>query len=213
MKKVILLTSFLVFSLYCFTQNSSVTYTKYTLVGTGQISIPSTLELQAGDYKKKAENLHKAVGNEISGDRVVFQLKGFNDGLYPNTPSYERIMFYTIKGAYGQFKKLTSKNIATKQELIDIEKKDYQEQINSPIPIKMLSYDGASIVFINGQPAIKTACLRQIEGNEPCYIEIYHFQNNDRVHRLSISYRKSQAHIWKPIFEQVLNSFTITNIR
>jgi hypothetical protein len=174
----------------------NVTYIKYTLVGIGHISIPSTLELQAGDYKNQAESFQKAVGNEISGDRVVFQLKGRNDGKYPNTPSYEKIIFTTVRGLYyADYKKiLTSKDATVRQKLLkELGDAAYQESINSPVPPKMISYDGASMVVVNGQSAIKISYLRQLLDNEPCYTEIYTFYNNDIGH-LSLKNKYSDVY-------------------
>jgi hypothetical protein len=214
MRKIILLMLFLTLSLCCFAQNNNVTYAKYTLIGTGYISIPSTMELQSGNYKKTSESFQRMMGSEIAGDRVVFQLKGFNDGLYPSAPSYEKVIFTTIRGmAYAEYEKiLTTKDAVARQKLLkELDRAVQREYKNSPIPVKMLFYNEASIVVVNGQPAVKVSYLRQVSDNEPCYTDIYTFQNTDRGHRLTISYRKSKASIWKPILEKVLNSFTITN--
>lgn len=216
MKKIILFTSFLISSLYYFCQDNNVTYSKYELSGTGYIYIPSILEVQSEDYKKKAESLQKAIGNIITEDRVVFQLKGINNELNSTKPSYEKIIIKTEKGYYGEYKKSTSKDFATKQELLDFGSsyKDYLvNNSNYGTLYKLISYDGASNVVINGQNAIKISYLRQALNNEPSYTDIYFFQNNDRVYILTICYRKSKANIWKPVFEKVLNSFKITNVR
>jgi hypothetical protein len=215
MKKLILFTLFFVLSLYCFSQDNNVTYRKYELTGTGYINIPSTLELQSGDYKNMKESAYKSMGYELSKDRVVFQTKGLNTQRGLTDISYEKIIFESVKGSYGDYEKLTSKIVVTKEELIEIGNgyKKYKLDPWMSYPSKLISYDGASIVVVNGQYAIKVSYLRQLSDNEPCYVEAYLFQNNDRAHYLTIVYRKSQASIWEPVFNNVLNSFTITNIR
>lgn len=68
-------------------------------------------------------------------------------------------------------------------------------------------------IKINNKNVIKLSYVRQINDNEPSVVYVYFFVNNDRYHKTTICYRKEKSQEWKPLFEKVINSFTITNLR
>jgi hypothetical protein len=200
----------------CFSQNK-IDFNTYNLKGTGLISIPTSLEKQDGEYKKLSEKAQKDIGEKVTEDRVVFQKQGRNDAYKDKSPSYEKIIFETHIGIKGDFKKINS--IATTKELKDINDDSYNtfqsemEIYKTKINIKLLSWTKASNVKINNKNAIKLSYVRQINDNEPSVVDVYFFVNNDRYHKITITYRLEKSLEWKPIFEKVINSFTITNIR
>lgn len=204
-------------STVCFSQ-SKLEFKTYTLKGTGEISIPTSLEKQAGEYKKLSEKVQKEIAGVISEDRVVFQANGRNDnGIKERTPSYEKLIFETQIGNIGDFKKFNS--IATFKELKDINDGSYNtfqsemEVYKTKINIKLLSWTKALNVKINNKNVIKLSYVRQINDNEPSVVDIYFYVNNDRYHKITTTYRLDKSKEWKPIFEKVINSFKITNIR
>ena len=66
---------------------------------------------------------------------------------------------------------------------------------------------------INGKTAIKYSYQKKIKDNLLVVDEVYVFHNNDKMHSLNLSYVKSGASLWKPLFPKIIDSFTITNIR
>jgi hypothetical protein len=46
----------------------------------------------------------------------------------------------------------------------------------------------------------------------PLFWFVYYFQNYDRMHSLTLSYRISEAEYWKNDFATILKSFRLTNI-
>ncbi len=206
----------LLISSFCYSQNETEFY-NYDLKGTGYISIPTSLEKQDGQYKKLGEKAQRDIGEEVTEDRVVFQKQGRNDAYKDKSPSYEKIIFETHIGVKGDFKKINS--IATTKELKDINDDSYNtfqsemEIYKTKINIKLLSWTKASNVIINNKNVIKLSYIRQINDNEPSVVDVYFFVNNDRYHKITISYRVEKSQEWKPIFEKVINSFKITNIR
>lgn len=200
----------------CFSQNN-INYNTFNLKGTGTISIPISLEKQDGEYKKLSEKVQKDIGAEVTEDRVVFQRKGRNETLKDKSPSYEKLIFETHIGIKGDFKKINS--IATTKELKDINDDSYNtfqsemEIYKTKINIKLLSWTKALNVKINNKNVIKLSYVRQINNNEPLVVEVYFYANNDRYHKIITSYRLEKSKEWKPIFEKVVNSFVITNIR
>lgn len=206
----------LLISSFCYSQNETEFY-NYNLKGTGYISIPTSLEKQDGQYKKLSEKAQRDIGEEVTEDRVVFQKQGRNDAYKDKSPSYEKIIFETHIGVKGDFKKINA--IATTKELKDINDDSYNtfqsemEIYKTKINIKLLSWTKASNVIINNKNVVKLSYIRQINDNEPSVVDVYFFVNNDRYHKITISYRVEKSQEWKPIFEKVINSFKITNIR
>lgn len=200
----------------CFSQNK-IDFNFYNLKGTGSISIPTSLEKQNGIYKSLSEKVQKDYGEEVTEDRVVFQKQGKNNDIKDKSPSYEKIIFETHIRLNGDFKKFNS--IATAKELKEINDDSYNtfqsemEIYKTKIKIKLLSWTKATNVKINNNNVIKLSYVRQINDNEPSVVDVYFFVNNDRYHKITTSYRVEKSQEWKPIFEKVMNSFKITNIR
>lgn len=198
----------------CFGQES-VDFLKYELKGTGYISVPSLFEKQDGAYKSLAERGQQLYGNEVTEDRVVFQLKGKNQSFSDKKPSYEKIIFETHIAELGYYEKINSTRLPSASELIEIGD-SYKSEIDnatSLVKIKLLAWDGATNVKIGKLNAVKISYIRQLNYNEPSQIEIYKIQNNDRLHTITFAYRQSSRTKWKPIFNKILDSFTITAIR
>ncbi len=206
----------LLISSFCYAQNETEFYT-YTLKGTGYISIPISLEKQNDKYKKFGEKVQRDIGVEVNEDRVVFQKQGINNAVKDQSPSYEKIIFETHIGVEGDFKKINSTATAKELKVINddsfntfqSEMEIYKKKIN----VKLLSWTKASNVKINNKNVIKLSYTRKINDNEPSVVDVYFFVNNDRYHKITICYRVEKSQEWKPIFEKVISSFKITNIR
>lgn len=220
MKKTII-TSLLsiVFSTFCYSQTSTETVENYKLLNLGYISIPSSMEIQAGNYKKISDSFQKEMGKkfgyEVSAGRVVFQQKGLNNLEQSGFASYARVILETDIGNFGDYEKLTTKFTATQAELSELSK-EFKSQIQqgfSGTQLKLITWYGASIVTVNGRTALKISYLRQLADKPFVVVNIYRFQNNDRMHSITLSYRQSDEATWKPLFTNILNSFTITNVR
>jgi len=87
------------------------------------------------------------------------------------------------------------------------------EKVHSKMGLKLIEWNGIAVVTVNGRTALKTTYLRQLKDDAPIMMVSYRFQNNDRMHSLQFAYTKSQEKKWEPLMTQVLNSFTITNVR
>jgi len=192
---------------------------KYLIKDVGYITIPSTMEIQSGNYKKVSEEYQKKFaekfGYEVSDTRVVFQQKGLNSGDKSAYSSYARIILETQIGSYGDFEKITSKFTAAKSELdeLSVEMKRQTQQAFAGTGLKLLSWYGVQLTTVNGRTAVKISYLRQLQENPPVYVTVYRFQNNDRMHSLTMSYRQQDASSWSDTYQKVLNSFMITNVR
>jgi len=74
--------------------------------------------------------------------------------------------------------------------------------------LKIVRWDGVSVNNVNGRSVMRVAYLRQLNDNPSVYVEIYYFENYDRMHLLTISYREGDTSIWKEDLETTKNSFS-----
>ena len=199
--------------------NAQTSFENYSLKDIGSVSIPSSMELQSGNYKKLAEKYQeeqsKKLGYEISGNHIVFQQKGLNGGNKSSSNSYARVMLETTIGNPGDYEKLSIKLSATKEELdqLSTQIKSQNEESLRNIGIKIISWYGVQIISVNGKPALKYSYLRQLNDNPYVFVNVYQFQNYDRMYSLIMSYRQQDASTWKDLYVKILNSFTIINIK
>lgn len=215
--KLIIIFFNLSFSIYTYAQ--SIDFIKYNISEVGSILIPVNLELQSGIYRKNSENYQKDVkaklGFDISGNRIVFQQKGLNEYGNKGFSTYVRVILETNIGSFGDYEKLTNNYTASSQELSEINKlveSQFQKELIA-VGSKMKQWNGVSIVKINGLTALKISYLRQLNDNPIVAVDIFRFQNNDRIHSLTLSCRKSDELVWAPLFSKISNSFSITNVR
>jgi hypothetical protein len=207
----------LIFAFGVFGQTSVGIFEKIKISEIGTILIPSTMELQSGSYKKFSDSVSKTLlkgqGIEITGDNIIFQPKGLNEFKKMNT--YARVIVDTTIGKKGEYRKITAKFTATKRELNEtstVLKKQFEEELKG-INIKIVRWDGVSVNNVNGRSVMRVAYLRQLDNNPSVFVEMYYFENYDRMHLLTISYREEDASFWKEDLETTRNSFTITNVR
>lgn len=210
-------TFFLVF--VAFSSFAQTSTENYLLKNIGYISIPSSMEIQSGNYKKFAEKYQeeygKKFGYEVSDNRIVFQQKGLNNLDKSSFTSYARVILETTIGNFGDFEKLTTKLTATASELAELntQLKTQIEQSFIGTGLKLISWYGASIATVNGRTALKISYLRQLNDNPYVTVSMYQFHNNDRMHQLTLSYRQQDADTWKTAYANILTSFKITNVR
>lgn len=201
---------------FCFSQ---ARFENYLLKDVGYISIPDSMEIQSVNYKKVSEEYQKEIrekfGYEVTGSRVVFQQKGLNNLDKSGFNSYARVIIETSIGNYGDYEKLTTKLTATPAELIELsnELKAQIEQSFIGTGLKLIRWYGVQIATVSNRTALKISYLRQLNDNPYVAVSTYQFQNNDRMHLLTLSYRQQDESKWKQLYSKILNSFTVTNIR
>lgn len=201
MKKILLIT-------LCFISLSiKAQYTTYTIDEVGSISVTDDLELQGGNYKEMVDSYLNS--RHINFDsRVVFQPKGLN-ALDKEVNNYCRIIIETL---YGDYEPLYSKiPQVSVNELRGLSASMKQSLIKgfAGTSLQLINFFGSTIVKINNQVAIKTSYTRRLGDNAPVRVDVYHFQNRDRMHSLTLSYRIEDAALWKEKLSHSLNSFKI----
>lgn len=202
----------LFFCLLISVQIHSQEFTKYEIENVGSVDIPDDLELQTGDYHDMAQNILQA-HNLITGDRIVFQQKGLNE--YTNA-GFQRYCRIIIETTYGHFEPLKFQIGAVSTAEINNMNISFKKQITNEFQstnLKLLEFYGTKKIKINNQVCIKISYLRQLGKNLPVKVDMYRFQNKDRMHTLTVSYRLNEADIWQDLVTRSVNSFCINRIK
>ena len=182
-----------------YAQAPAPAFKTYEIKGVGSISIPDLMMLQTGS----------AIA---SPTETIFQQK---PAAEIKISSYARVMIDTEAATPGTYRKLTTKLVVPAEQLRQLDAQSRADITKGfeGTGLRIVRWDGISVVTVNGRSAIKTAYLRQLNQNPPVYAELYQFFNNDRLHTLTISYREQDASVWKAALARARDSFTITNIR
>lgn len=179
----------------------------------GTIDIPPTMEVQSGNYSKLNQAFKKSMLDLEPGGtgKITIQQKGLNSFDPVAAKSYVRVMVRTGTGSPGDFEHLGSRYEATQDELREISTL-FRTQAENQF-MKILQWDVPSLELVNGMQAIRLSYRRQYQNNPPVRVSIYMFQNHDRMHRLTMSYREAERAKWLADFPAILSSFRITNVR
>ena len=177
--------------------------------------IPSTMEIQKGNYKQGNEKFQKEILEiSISPDRVVAQPKGLNSLEPQALKRYSRVIVETARGQYGDYETLNTPLTASEEELLEINAIFKQQNLQSAsqseakgMKLKFLSWQPTKIIRVNGVDALKTSYTRSMNNGPSATVNFYIIQNNDYMHRITISYRLSEANLWATDLSKVINTF------
>lgn len=186
--------------------------------GIGSIDIPPEMEVQSQEYKDFVREITDGKVDDYLAEfeegprNITIQPKGIND-ISPAVEYYSRVLLDTDIGKEGEFL-LLNQNSNVNPNILNM--LNEQQRISTEQNIdyfQILEWYKPSIEIVNGMFAIKTSYLRQMGSNPPVYVEIYNFQNFDRQHRLTFSYRVKEKELWEPLFSKIKSSFRITHFQ
>lgn len=190
------------------------TWNKVYIKETGTIYLPQTLEIQDGIYKKFVEGRTKKMGFEVSD--LVAQNKGTNN--FEGAETYARVMLTTVIGEKNDFEELDFEiNKYTEREIIDIGNNFKEIILNQFSSVnqktekeaKLINWYQPELIKINGASCLHLRYERQLSSSPIVKVNSYIFFNNDKMHTLVLSYRKSDSDLWKEDIVKILNSLKI----
>lgn len=194
-------------------------YNVFVLKDVGYISIPASMELQSGAYKKVVADGLKTLGRKyhffVSDDRVVFQQEGLNTLSEKGFSLYARVIIETEFGYFDDYPKQTDDFSLTPSASTRINS-SLRQQVSEGLKgtgLYIVEWKGVSTVKVNNSVALKIAFVRRLNDNPNVYVEQYQFYNNDRMHSVTLSYRQQDSLVWKPLFAKTISSFHLTNIK
>lgn len=217
-------TATLIFCLICLTQysfgqtSSGSTppsgWKRIYIKDVGRFDLPPSMEIQRGNYKEFMVESRKVMGLEAT--QITAQPKGLNELKEKGLEKYARVMLETKIASAGSFEKLNfkiSKYSPTDiRELNSIFKQQLRENFYGT-GLKLIEWYPLKLERISGMSCIHVSYKRQYKDRPLVLVHLYYFQNKDRMHTLTLSYRISEAAYWKDDLARVLESFKITNIR
>jgi hypothetical protein len=221
---LLLMITSLLFSDYACSQNVQKPvqkdWTRVYVKDVGHFDIPPTMEIQKGLFKKFVENYREVNGYDTL--QLTVQQKGVNDFTKESHETFARIMFETTIGAEGDNLPSNFDMSSLGQDILTDMGKQIDELykdaiMNSPefkkVGMKLIEWYPMKFEMINGMLCYHMSWKRQFSNNPHVLVHMYIFQNNDRDHTITMSYRINDADIWKADFEKVLDSFRITNLK
>jgi hypothetical protein len=195
-------TSFLITSQTCVDHDLLMksNWARTTIAGVGTIDVPPSLEVQEGQLR------------EMSGSSygLVLQQKGLNAQTQSSLGTYVRVMVETFPAdSPGDFRRAGSKIEYSAAELEEI---STSLRMQAEMPgITILQWDKPKVVEVNGVTAICVEYSRAYKSNTPARVALYMFEDYDRIHKLTLSYRVSESEMWAAALQGVLQSFRISH--
>jgi len=187
---------------------------RYGLKNIGAIDIPPSMELQSGLFQRMNEHIYESIRADLP--EVIFQQKGVNVADPSARSRYARIIIHTEVKIPGSYKNLdhSVSNITNQQLLIDNER-IRQEYHNSTqgTSLRITEWFPVEYKMINGMFCLHIKYQKRLGNNPEVIVNIYRFENNDRVHELTFSHYMSKGILYLTDFKRVLESFVITNIK
>ena len=89
----------------------------------------------------------------------------------------------------------------------------WERMIRRAPGIQIVDFYRPSVRTINGMQALCISYTRTVGRNPPALVQTYIFDNYDRTHSLTMSYRVTEEEKWNQYFPAILASFRITAIR
>lgn len=188
-------------------------WTKYEIDGFGEITIPPEMEVQKGKYKEMGEKFRKM--NGLDGPQIVFQQSGLNDDETDAKSSYARVIIKTVVEKPGDYEKLNNL-YAPKSELEeanDIMKEKLGKTMKKQ-GMDLVEWYPIEIKKVNGVPALYSSYVRKsVSSPSNVYVRMFQFHNYDRLHMITFSYRISEKEKWSNIFDNIISSIKITEVK
>lgn len=184
-------------------------WTTIKIEGLGSVDLPPNMEVQGGAYRAISDKIKEI--NGVSASKVIFQQKNLNSGSKSSFDTYARVFIRTENGASGDFQKLNSfsLNASEVKEMNDAYKSEIYNSAASG-NATVLEWYSATMSILSGYKCLTMGYKRKVGTNPPVLVKFYFFHNNNRMHVLTFEYRISDEETWKPTFEKIKNSLTIT---
>ena len=180
----------------------------------GSFDIPPTMEVQSGKYREYVDEMKKIKGFDAA--QLTAQQKGLNQFSNEGYERYARVIVETTIGSIGDFDKLNFNIAEYSQTDINEMNAASRQQIQQSFRgtgIQLIEWYPIKIEKVNGMSCFHISYKRQFQDQPIVFVHMYGFQNNDRMHKFTLSYRITEADYWQSDFAIILKSFRVTNIR
>jgi hypothetical protein len=192
-----------------FAQSSQ--WTKVEIPDVCSFEIPGKMEIQGGSYKAFSDSFQQAYLKIPFSDKVVIQPKGINALDKEALKLYARVIIKTVATEAGEVETLTTPldySSSELRELDEVFKQGFLTESKKVFPsMQLLKWEPTRIETINGIDVIVKQYVRQWKQNVPVVVKEYVFNNYNRMHIVTMSYRQTEAGTWEALYPRILQSF------
>lgn len=188
----------------------SANWERIYIKNTGSFDLPPTMEIQKGKYQKFIDEIKKTEGYDVT--QITAQQKGLNTFSEADFERYARVMLETKYDSPNGFEALNFNIFKYPKAYINELNTVYKDQISQNLhntSQKLMEWQPVKLERVNGMSCIHVSYHHQLNNNPEVLVHMYIFQNSDRVHTLTLSYRVSEASYWESDFKTILKSFRI----
>jgi hypothetical protein len=182
-------------------------WTRIAVKDVGTIDVPPTLE----NTTASAQSQDKSFG--ITD--VMFAAKSGQKNA-EGADRYAVIKLQTEFHKAGDEMKLSEPMKAMSGEELQKLNASYRTKVEASLvgtDTKVLSWYSLRVDVVAGMYCMHVSYQQQLKDKSIAVMNLYTFQNYDRIHCLTFGYRASEGETWRADFAKVLASFRITNIR
>jgi hypothetical protein len=191
------------------------------LNGIGSIDIPPTMEIQSGEYREIADSLKPKIAKSTGRAStpkydIIIQQKGLNDLNRGNSRHYARVMIDTVFGNDDDFDSLYFNLNKYDAVYINELNKSSRSILVSGFTgtgLKLVNWLPLKVETINGMSCIHISYIRQLYNNPIVVVNVYMFQNVNRMNTLTMAHRVDEQDKWEDDFAAILASFRINKAR
>lgn len=177
---------------------------------TGSFDLPPSMEIKKGNYPRYIDETTKIEGFDVK--QITAQQKGLNELSETAFKKHARVVLETKYDSRNQFEELTFNIFKYTKVYTDELNAIYKDQITQDLRAtsqKLSEWQPVQLERVNGMSCIHVSYISQLNQNPKVLVHKYIFQNSDRVHTLTLSYRLSEANDWESDFKSILKSFRI----
>ena len=181
---------------------------------TGSFDLPPSMEIKKGNYPRYIDETTRIEGFDVK--QITAQQKGVNELSQTAFKRHARVVLETKYDSRNQFEELTFNIFKYTKSYTDELNAVYKDQITQDLRAtshKLLEWQPVQLERVNGMSCIHVSYISQLNQNPKVLVHKYVFQNSDRVHTLTLSYRLSEASYWESDFKTILKSFRINTSR
>lgn len=178
--------------------------------------IPDSMEVQSGAYKKFSDKLQiEILELPVDPTRVIAQQKHLNKLDKKAYKSYARVMVETDYGRKGDYEKISTQLTASKFELMELNgiyRQSFEDELRNinakgKMIMKIVSWFPLELVEINGISMVHLKYTRTVNNGPEALVNMYIVQNDDRMHRITISYRVKNTQLYRDDLAKVIDTF------
>ena len=174
--------------------------------------IPSNMEVRKDG--SMIEGVMKEMGKihyiEYSTDKITLQPKGLNENKKEALGVYARAIINVRRGNSNDFPSIDKWS----RDEIEYMKKLNDESIKADakkVGMTISAFSETKIKEIGGKKSMYCSYVRQSANgaDSPVFVQSYRIPDNDKCVEITLSYRKSETHLWESDFKEIIESFDI----